>query len=59
VLEQQALAKRAIRLLDEGLSPEEVELDLVRHGTPERQARRTVKLVLQVRERGLHLFDPS
>lgn len=58
VLEQQELTKRAIRLLADGLSPAETENDLIRTGTPPRVAHRTVKLVLEVRDKGVHLFDP-
>jgi len=58
VLEQQEETRRIIRQLQEGLSPEEVEHDLVRRGVPARQAHRRVQLVLRVRRRGVHLFDP-
>jgi hypothetical protein len=58
VIEQQEETRRIIRLLQEGLTPEEVEHDLVRQGMPPRQAHRRVQLVLKVRRQGVHLFDP-
>jgi hypothetical protein len=59
VLGQQEETRRIIHLLQEGLTPEEVAHDLVRHGVPARRAHRRVQLVLKVQSQGVHLFDPS
>ncbi len=58
LLEQQEETRRIIRMLREGLTPEEVEHELVDRGVPARRAHRQVQLVLKVRRRGVHLFDP-
>ena len=58
VLEQQEETRRIIRLLQEGLTPEEVERELVERGVPARRAHRRVRLVMKVRRQGVHLFDP-
>jgi len=59
VLEQQEETRRIIRLLQAGLTPEDVAHDLVHHGVPARRAYRRVQLVLKVQSQGVHLFDPS
>lgn len=58
VIEQQEETRRIIRLLREGLTPEEVEHELVSDGVTPRQAHRRVQLVLKVRRQGVHLFEP-
>ncbi len=57
VLEQQELVKRAISLLEAGTPSDEVENELVHHGISRRQARRTIRHILEVRKQGLHLFE--
>ncbi|MCZ6753764.1 MAG: hypothetical protein O7E49_00510 [Gemmatimonadetes bacterium] len=53
VLERQEETRRIIRLLQDGLTPEDVAQDIVHHGVPARRA------VLKVQRQGVHLFDPS
>jgi len=57
ILEQQALAKRVLELLDAGESPDEVKAALVLEGTPPRRAARLVEMVLLARTHGVHLVD--
>jgi argininosuccinate lyase len=57
VLEQQEETRLIVRMLQDGLTPEDVEHELVDRGVPFRQAHRRVKMVLKVRRRGVHLFD--
>jgi hypothetical protein len=57
ILEQQALAKRALDLLDAGETPEGVKAALVLEGTSPRRAVRLVEMVLLARQHGVHLVD--
>lgn len=58
-LEQPQLTRRVVQSLQAGMTAVEIEGDLIEQGMSPHQARRLVKVAIEVRDRGVHLFDES